>query len=97
MRPADRFGRLPGTNPPVGLSRRQPLDVLADAAYSSPMDDTPHLSNAPAGWAEALDESLVEVAAAVPTVDGTALIRELYASVEKLEAEQQSRKATRRR
>jgi hypothetical protein len=40
---------------------------------------------------------LAELAAGVPTVDGAALIRELFASAEKLEAEQQSRKAARRR
>ena len=61
------------------------------------MDDTPHSVDAPPGWAEALDESLAELAAGVATVDGAALIRELYASAEKLEAEQQSRKAARRR
>ena len=69
------------------------------------MDDTPRHSH-PADWepptpseAEllaALAQSEAEVAA-VLTVDGDALIRELYASAEQLEAEQQSRKASRRR
>jgi hypothetical protein len=69
------------------------------------MDDTPHHSH-PADWeppmpseAEllaALAQSEAEVAAGL-TVDGDALIRELYASAEQLEAEQQSRKTSRRR
>jgi hypothetical protein len=44
----------------------------------------------------ALAQSEAEVAAGL-TVDGDALIRELYASAEQLEAEQRSRKAARRR
>ena len=44
----------------------------------------------------ALAQSEAEVAAGM-TVDGDALIRELYASAEQLEAEQQNRKAARRR
>jgi hypothetical protein len=69
------------------------------------MDDTPHHSN-PVDWhppmpteaelTAALDLSEAELAAGL-TVDGDTLIRELYASAEQLEAEQQSRKATRRR
>jgi hypothetical protein len=69
------------------------------------MDDTPH-HNRPADWhppmpseAEllaALTQSEAELAAGL-TVDGDALIRELYASAEQLDAEQQSRKAARRR
>jgi hypothetical protein len=69
------------------------------------MDDTPHHCH-PVDWeppmpseAEllaALAQSEAEVAAGL-TVDGDALIRELYASAEQLEAEQQSRKAARRR
>jgi hypothetical protein len=69
------------------------------------MDDTPH-HKLPADWdlpmpsaAEllaALAESEAELAAGL-TVDGDALIRDLYASADQLDAEQQSRKATRRR
>jgi hypothetical protein len=69
------------------------------------MDDTPH-HKPPADWdppmpsaAEllaALAESEAELAAGL-TMDGDALIRELYASADQLEAEQQSRKAARRR
>jgi hypothetical protein len=69
------------------------------------MNDTPHHSR-PDDWdppmpteAEllaALARSEAELAAGL-TVDGDALIRELYASAEQLESEQQSRKATRRR
>jgi len=44
----------------------------------------------------ALAESEAELAAGV-TVDGDALIRELYASADQLEAEQQSRETTGRR
>jgi hypothetical protein len=44
----------------------------------------------------ALAESEAELASGL-TVDGDALIRELYASAEQLAAEQQSRKAARRR
>jgi hypothetical protein len=69
------------------------------------MDDTPH-HRRPVDWhppmpseAEllaALAQSEAEIAAGL-TVDGDALIRDLYASAEQLEAEQQSRKAARRR
>ena len=43
-----------------------------------------------------LAESEAELAAGL-TVDGDALIRELYETADRLESEQQSRKATRRR
>ena len=69
------------------------------------MNDTPH-HKPPSDWeppmpseAEllaALAQSETELAAGL-TEDGEALIRELYASAEQLEAEQQSRKAARRR
>jgi hypothetical protein len=68
------------------------------------MNDTPH-HRRPADWhppmpseAEllaALAQSEAELAAGL-TVDGDALIRELYASAEQLEAEQQSKAARRR-
>jgi hypothetical protein len=69
------------------------------------MDDTPH-HEPPVDWdppmpsadelLAALAESEAELAAGV-TVDGDALIRELYASADQLEAEQQSRETTGRR
>ncbi len=69
------------------------------------MDDTPH-HNPPADCdppmpsaadlLAALAEGEAELAAGL-TVDGDALIRELYASADQLEAELQSRRAARRR
>lgn len=81
------------------------LECRARCAYSLNMNDTPH-DKPPVDWdspmpsaAEllaALAVSEAELAAGL-TVDGDALIRELYASAEQLEAEQRSRKGARRR
>jgi hypothetical protein len=66
------------------------------------MDDTPHHKppadcNPPMpSAADLLAESEAELAAGL-TMDGDALIRELYASADQLEAEQHSRKAAHRR
>jgi hypothetical protein len=64
------------------------------------MDNTPHPSNAPLGWAEALDESLAELAAGVPTVPGELVRRHLLESIARMEAKRSDasgRKATLRR
>ncbi len=64
------------------------------------MDDTPHPLNAPAGWAEALDESLAELAAGVPTVPGEVVRRDLLDSIARMEAKRADvagRRATARR
>ena len=64
------------------------------------MDDTPHPLNAPPGWAEALDESLAELAAGVPTVPGEVVRRDLLDSIARMEAKRadaSGRKATSRR
>ena len=64
------------------------------------MDDTPHPLNAPPGWAEALDESLAELAAGVPTVPGEVVRRDLLDSIARMEAKRADaagRRATSRR
>ena len=64
------------------------------------MDDIPHRSDAPPGWAEALDESLAELAAGVPTVPAEVVRRDLLRSIARMEAEradQPKRKTTARR
>jgi len=66
-----------------GATRLEMPDVRA---YSLPMDDTPHPLNAPPGWAEALDESLAELAAGVPTVPGEVVRRDLLDSIARMEA-----------
>ncbi len=63
------------------------------------MDDNPVLPLAPAGWLEALDESEAELAAGM-TVPGDIIMRELYDSIARLEANapiQPGRKVPRRR
>jgi hypothetical protein len=95
---------------PVSASRGSRLDPFAlerraACAYSLHMGGTPH-RKPPADWdppmpseAELLASLALSEAefAAGLTVDGAALIRELYESAEQLEAKQQSRKAARRR
>jgi len=56
--------------------------------------------DAPPGWAEALDQSLAELAAGVPTVPSEVVQRELQGSIARLEAKRagdMERKATSRR
>ncbi|MBW4092004.1 MAG: hypothetical protein HIU82_12990 [Proteobacteria bacterium] len=50
------------------------------------MTDTPASLDAPPGWAEALDESLAELAAGASTVPGEVVHRELQESIARLEA-----------
>jgi hypothetical protein len=50
------------------------------------MDDTPHPLGSPPGWAEALDESLAELAAGVPTIPGEVVRRELLDSIARMKA-----------
>jgi hypothetical protein len=50
------------------------------------MDDTSPPPDAPPGWAEALDESVAELAAGVPTVPGEEVMRELRESIARMEA-----------
>ncbi len=64
------------------------------------MDDTPHPLDAPPGWAEALDESLAELAAGVPTVPGEVVRRDLLDSIARMTAKRADapdRKTTSRR
>jgi len=64
------------------------------------MDNVPHSSNAPPGWAEALDESLAELAAGVPTIPGAVVRRDLLDSLARMKAkpaDAAERKATARR
>lgn len=64
------------------------------------MTDTPASLDAPPGWAEALDRSLAELAAGVPTVPSEVVHRELQESIARLEAKRAGaleRKATSRR
>jgi hypothetical protein len=64
------------------------------------MNDTPAPLDAPPGWAEALDESLAELAAGVPTVPGNGVMRDLRESLARMEAKRAGaaeRKATSRR
>jgi hypothetical protein len=64
------------------------------------MDDTPHPLDTPPGWAEALDESLAELAAGVPTVPGEVVRRDLLDSIARMEAKRADaprRKTTARR
>jgi hypothetical protein len=63
--------------------------------HKPPADCDPPMPSA-ADLLAALAESEAELAAGL-TVDGDALIRELCASADQLEAEQQTRKAARRR
>jgi hypothetical protein len=56
--------------------------------------------NAPPGWAEALDESLAELATGVPTVPGEVVRRDLLDSIARMDAKRADaagRKATSRR
>jgi len=52
------------------------------------MDDTPHKRDRPPGWAEALDESLAELAVGVPTIPYADVRRELLGSIGRMEAAQ---------
>jgi hypothetical protein len=63
------------------------------------MTDTPSSLDAPPGWAEALDESLAELAAGVPTVPSEVVHRALQESIARLEAKAaaRQREATARR
>lgn len=76
------------------------LERQAEAAYSHSMDDTPHPLDAPPAWAEALDESLAELAAGIPTVPSEAVRRDLLDSIARMEAKRAAapkRKTTSRR
>jgi hypothetical protein len=57
------------------------------------MDDTPHLSDAPPGWAEALDESLAELAAGVPTVPAETVHQRIRDTIARIEAKKKAEPA----
>lgn len=63
------------------------------------MTDTASSLDAPPGWAEALDESLAELAAGVPAVPSEVVHRELQDGIARLEAKAavRQREATARR
>ena len=50
------------------------------------MDDTPYRPDAPPGWAEALDESLGELAAGVPTVPAEVVHQRIRDTVARIQA-----------
>jgi hypothetical protein len=55
------------------------------------MDDTPHPLDAPPGWAEALHESLAELAAGVPTVPGEVVHQRIRDAIARIEARRAAR------
>jgi hypothetical protein len=68
-------------------------------AYYPFMADTPHSTQAPAGWLEALERSEAQIAAG-ETVLGEEVMRGLYESIARLEAKhagKPQRKAASRR
>jgi hypothetical protein len=52
------------------------------------MNDKPHKPDTEADWAEALDESLAELAAGVPTVPAEQVHRRIRESIERIKANQ---------
>jgi hypothetical protein len=84
----------------LGQVRRIGLECRAGAAYSFRMDDTANPLDAPSGWVEALDESLAELAAGVPTIPYADIRCDLLDSIAQMEAKRGAmpgRKATPRR
>lgn len=57
------------------------------------MDDTPHPLDAPPGWAEAIDRSLAELAAGVPTIPAEVVHQRIRDSIARIEAKKQARQA----
>jgi hypothetical protein len=70
----------------AGLERR------AECAYSFPMDDTPHRTEAPADWLEVLAESDADLAAG-RIVPGDVVMRDLRESLARLEAKAAAKRA----
>ena len=51
------------------------------------MDDTPHTQDAPPGWAEALDESLAELAAGAQTVPAETVHQRIRDTIARIQAD----------
>ena len=64
------------------------------------MNDKPHMSDTEADWAKALDESLAELTADVPTVSAEQVHQRIRESIERIKAnrtaETKRKPATRR-
>lgn len=56
------------------------------------MDDTPHTQDASPGWAEALDESLAELAAGVQTVPAETVHQRIHDAIARIQADTLSRR-----
>jgi hypothetical protein len=81
-----------GAECPSAVSRRAGVESRAVMPYFLPMDDTPHRSEAPAGWLEALARSEAELDAGL-TVPAETVHQRIRDSIARIEAKKRAGQA----